>query len=160
MVHSDEEQRYRSFLFCRTYTDWWNFLAMMANAAVNHDRVRTLLSCSWFSGQEVSWSLDRKWGDSQGLIPLDSFVPGLCKRHFIMMKCKMWMSYMTIVRAVECVTSKMLANTGQETEYYLDLCHTITSAHIEIDWAYKKLYEIQGLMNVLISPIHFMVEDA
>jgi len=36
------------------------------------------------------------------------------------------------VRAAECVTNEMLDSTQQETEYCLDVCHTINGGHIEI----------------------------
>jgi len=42
------------------------------------------------------------------------------------------MSFVTAIRAAECITSEMIANTWQETEYHLDVCHATSGAHIEI----------------------------
>jgi hypothetical protein len=37
-----------------------------------------------------------------------------------------------IVRAAECVTNGMLANSWPETEYHLDVCRATNGAHIEM----------------------------
>jgi hypothetical protein len=42
------------------------------------------------------------------------------------------MRFMTTVRAAEIISSKMLANTGSETEGHHDVCHATNGAHIEI----------------------------
>jgi hypothetical protein len=39
---------------------------------------------------------------------------------------------MTIVRAAESSIDEMLANSWQETECCLDVCHAINGAHIKI----------------------------
>jgi len=55
------------------------------------------------------------------------------------------MSGMTIIRAAECITNKMLASTCKETEYSDDVCHSTNGAHIEFYWTWKKLCEVQCL---------------
>jgi hypothetical protein len=109
-------------------------------------------SCSFLSGPWVSWSLDKK-SKAHSLHPIVLqislvwiFSSGdLQNTLFSVEKCKMWMSCMTTVRAAECVTNEMLVSTCPETEYRLNVCCPIDSAHIDVYWAHKGIWDAQCL---------------
>jgi hypothetical protein len=50
-----------------------------------------------------------------------------------------------IVRAADCVTNEMLANTCTETEYRFDVCCATSGTHTEMYRAHKELCEVQCL---------------
>jgi hypothetical protein len=111
-----------------------------------------LQSCSYSSGQGVSWPLNRKRG-GYDLVPSFSILNssgflllGICKIHFYRWRVHNMNELRDrTVRAAERISNEMFPSTWWETEYRLDVCRASNGAHTEIYRAHEKLCEIQCL---------------